>query len=131
MDIAREILFLLIKRKRQAERAVRTSPHGDLPYNYGKRDEAATVCAMARTAYHVSLGGSPQTRAERQRIIGITSKREEFVTLDDGYVHLWPQGSPNGAWTSWHLRVLADELDRRNRAWDAMIRKQLGRHDDA
>jgi hypothetical protein len=75
--------------------------------------------------YGVSRGSSPQTETERKRIIAITDRREEFVTLADGYIHLWPQGSPNGAWSSWHLRVLADELDRRNRAWDARVRKAL------
>lgn len=131
MEIAREILFLLIKRKRDAERAARHAAHSDLPYHYGKRDEASTVWEIARTMYRVSRGSSPQTDAERKRIIGITYRREEFVTLADGYLHLWPQGSPNGAWSAWHLRVLADELDRRNRTWDARVRKALATRDDS
>jgi hypothetical protein len=136
MEIVREILFLLIKRKRESERALRSAGRApaepvsfwnnqDLPYKYGKRDEAATICEIARTMYAVSKGSSPQTDAERKRIISITDRREEFVTLADGYAHLWPQGSPNGAWSAWHLRVLADELDRRNRTWDARVRKAL------
>jgi len=126
MEVVREILLLLIKRKRAAERGVRTAAHRDLPYHYGKRDEAATICEIARTTYHASRGRSPQVETERKRVIAITDQREEFVTFADGYVHLWPQGSPNGAWTAWHLRVLADELDRRNRAWDLRLQKHLG-----
>lgn len=125
MEIVREILFLLTKRKRDAERAVRSVAHRDLKYHHGRRDEAATAWEIARTMYRVSRGSSPQTEAERQRIIAITDQRSEFVIFADGYTHLWPMGSPNGAWSSWHLRVLADELDRRNRAWDAKVRKAL------
>lgn len=55
------------------------------------------------------------------RIIAMTEARGEFLHLEDGYVYLAPEGSIHGAFASWMLRALADELDRRNAAWDAQI----------
>lgn len=43
----------------------------------------------------------------------------EFVPLEDGFVYYWPSGS--GALPAVALRALADELDRRNAAWNAEI----------
>lgn len=48
----------------------------------------------------------------------------EFVTGDDGYVVYWPNRCP-GAFNAWTLRVFADELDRRNAAWDAQVQHAL------
>lgn len=43
-------------------------------------------------------------------------------TLDDGYLHFWP--SPNrGCFSADALRVIADELDRRNEEWDKQVRE--------
>jgi hypothetical protein len=39
---------------------------------------------------------------------------------DDGYVVFWPEGK-NGAFTAINLRDIADELDRRNAAWDTQV----------
>jgi len=54
---------------------------------------------------------------ERQRVIGISEQRGEFVTDVDGYVYWWPDGHEHGHLAACHLRWLADELDRRNEAW--------------
>lgn len=126
MEVAREILLMLIRRARLGKRNRKKVEPELLQYMDGQLDEAATAAEIARTIYHASRGGAPQLEAERKRVISISDKREEFVSLSDGYVHFWPQGSPNGALSAWHLRVLADELDRRNRLWDAQLRKAFG-----
>ena len=41
----------------------------------------------------------------------------------DGYYKYWP--SNEGAFQSWHLRAIADELDARNRDWDATVNQEL------
>jgi hypothetical protein len=50
-------------------------------------------------------------------------KMNEFVTLDDGFVYYWPSGFAGGALSAYQLREIADELDRRNEAWQADINK--------
>lgn len=52
--------------------------------------------------------------------IATADSEGEFVTADDGYVVYWPNGCP-GAFNAWTLRAFADELDRRNAAWDAQV----------
>ena len=46
---------------------------------------------------------------------------DEFVTGDDGYVVYWPTDKRGGALSAWVLRVIADYLDARNAAWDAIV----------
>jgi hypothetical protein len=63
--------------------------------------------------------------AEVARIIDLIEARDEFIMGDDGYVVFWPEGYRLGAFPSWVLRAIADELDRRNAAWDAQIQFDL------
>jgi hypothetical protein len=56
-----------------------------------------------------------------KRFIENEDNAGNFIYLDDGYLY-WDAG--NGALSSWALRALADELDKRNEAWD----KQLNEH---
>ncbi len=58
-------------------------------------------------------------------IIKMADERGEFVTDVDGFVYYWPNGC-NGHFNSHILRELADELDRRNAAWEAQIARDLG-----
>jgi hypothetical protein len=58
---------------------------------------------------------------EAARIIAISDSRGSFVVGDDGYVVYWPDARDIGACNSWELRVIADELDRRNAAWDEQV----------
>jgi hypothetical protein len=125
MEPVREILHMLAVRLRVAQRRVRNASPTNMAYVQGQRDEALYAFEQARIIYRLGTGGSPQAQEERRRVIRISSQREEFVTLADGYVHFWPDGSPHGALTAWHLRTLADELDHRNRRWDAHVRKSL------
>ena len=53
------------------------------------------------------------------RIIQYADEHSEFVTDVDGFVKYWPKG--NGCLTEHDLRVLADEIARRNAAWQAQI----------
>jgi hypothetical protein len=57
-----------------------------------------------------------------QQIIAMTEERGDFGPLEDGYQYYW---SKHGALSAWELRVLADELDRRNTLWDADVQKTL------
>ena len=71
--------------------------------------------------------------AEEQRLIKLISERNEFQQLEDGYIYWWPtidtvfheDGAATGgggALSSWQLRAIADELDRRNATWDRMVK---------
>jgi hypothetical protein len=52
----------------------------------------------------------------QHNIIKMCIDRKEFGPLEDGYQHYWPSGK--GALAAWHLRAIADHLDRMNSAWD-------------
>jgi type IV secretory pathway VirJ component len=52
-------------------------------------------------------------------IIKMLEEQGELVTGDDGFVYYWP--SKNGALSAHDLRIIADELDRRNARWEAEI----------
>ena len=130
MNVARKLLHMLILRQRAAERALRRAPSASVAYHRGSRDEAARAMKLASTLYHTSIGGSLQERMERHLVIASCIGRNELVILPDGYVHYWSDGSPHGALSAWQLRTIADELDRRNRAWDARVRKTLQSTDD-
>jgi len=43
----------------------------------------------------------------------------EFVTFDDGFVYFWPKGY--GGLDAVCLRIIADELDKRNAEWKQNI----------
>ena len=61
------------------------------------------------------------------RIIQVAEERGVFVTLEDGFVYYWPFGPRvGGAISARELRQLADELDRRNEAWNNQINEYFG-----
>jgi hypothetical protein len=53
-----------------------------------------------------------------QRILEMA--KQDMVTGEDGYVVYWPSEN-RGSWSAHHLRIIADELDRRNAKWDAEL----------
>jgi hypothetical protein len=59
------------------------------------------------------------------RIVEAAERGGDFTTLDDGYVYFWPTSSC-GAFSANDLRILADELDRRNKEWDDTVQKEIG-----
>ncbi len=58
----------------------------------------------------------------KKRIIEKLNKDGCFEPLDCGYVHLWPQ-TTQGAFSADALRVIADEIDRRNEEWDKQVQE--------
>lgn len=53
-----------------------------------------------------------------QRVI--TMAQRDFIAFEDGYLRYWPD-KINGALSAADLRIIADELDRRNAPWDAQV----------
>ena len=51
-----------------------------------------------------------------KRILERANTEGDIVRGDDGYYVYWPRRT--GAYPAYHLRALADELDRRNEVWD-------------
>ena len=52
-------------------------------------------------------------------IIKKIDKRGEFVYLEDGFLYYAPEGK--GCISAHELRTIADELDKRNKAWEEQI----------
>jgi hypothetical protein len=63
---------------------------------------------------------------ERERCMEISRKRGDFEVGDDGYYYYWPANA-DGALAPYHLRWLADELDKMNAGWDKIVRDDLSR----
>lgn len=61
---------------------------------------------------------------DEARIIEVASR--DFVEDVDGYLYWWPSGQ--GHWAAYALRIVADELDRRNAPWDAEVRASLSKY---
>lgn len=78
-------------------------------------------------AHHATIGDkSSQSQVAspvqyRDRIIDACEKEGRFLTLEDGYCHFWS----NGAFSAHILRIIADELDRRNKNWDEQVSREL------
>ena len=49
--------------------------------------------------------------------------RDDFITLEDGYKYYWPHGEHRGAMSAELLRLIADELDAANEAWDLQVQE--------
>ncbi len=47
---------------------------------------------------------------------------------DSGHYYFWISGS--GAYSAYDLRIIADELDRRNQEWDENIAGYMATHSD-
>lgn len=61
------------------------------------------------------------TEDYRQRVIRTSDERKEFVMDVDGFIYWWPDGSTRGHMASYHLRWIADEMDRRNADWQKQV----------
>ena len=62
-------------------------------------------------------------------LLRVIAEKGEFVTDLDGFVKFWPSGD-KGAFDPWMLRVIADELDRRNEQWVANIDQYFSEHNE-
>lgn len=49
------------------------------------------------------------------RIIESCDKLKEITPLEDGFLYFWVKD--RGAMSAWDLRIIADELDKRNEPW--------------
>ena len=58
----------------------------------------------------------------------IKQASKDFAPLDDGYIYYWP--SRGGALSAHTLRIIADELDKRNKEWDDDIRDYFATRPD-
>ena len=58
-----------------------------------------------------------------EHLIQLADSRNEFLYGQDGFMYYCPGLS--GLLTAWELRVIADELDKRNAGWQAKIDKDL------
>ena len=64
-------------------------------------------------------------REHRERLIANCDKYNEIGPLDDGFHYFWIKD--RGAMSAADLRVIADELDRRNKDWQEQIEQDLSR----
>lgn len=64
------------------------------------------------------------------RLIELAQAAQQFVTAEDGYVYYWPKAC-SGALSPWQLRLIAEELERRNAPWHARLGAQLSTIDAA
>lgn len=69
----------------------------------------------------LSANGPESSDETAARMIRLANERGDFIQDVDGYVVYWPTSASGGALPAWMMRVLADEIDRRNAAWDAII----------
>lgn len=64
-------------------------------------------------------------KLDAKRILARMEADGAFVTGDDGFVVYWPDPERLGAYSAWVLRLIADELDRRNGPWAAHLAEAL------
>jgi hypothetical protein len=57
------------------------------------------------------------------QLIQKADQRKEFDVGEDGFVGFAP--GYNGLLSAWELRAIADELDRRNKDWQAQIDRDI------
>lgn len=56
-------------------------------------------------------------------LIELVDEAGDFVALEDGYIYFWEPH--RGCLSAEQLREIADELDRRNKAWNDQVEKDL------
>lgn len=81
--------------------------------------------AVAKSAALAALthsGLSGDAGEDGRRIVRFSDEKGDFVVGEDGCTIFWPEGLSRGGFNAWHLRALADELERRNADWLAQMR---------
>lgn len=68
-------------------------------------------------------GENTDEAIHRRRVLAGVNKHREIVSLDDGFKHYWVKD--RGAFSATDLRIIADELDARNRDWAEQIERDL------
>lgn len=64
------------------------------------------------------------SKSQYKRIKIMSEERGDFCPLEDGYIYFWPNRQC-GAISSSELRILADILDDKNKAWDEQVTADL------
>jgi hypothetical protein len=60
-------------------------------------------------------------------IIRMADERREFIQLEDGFIY-WVPTENKGAFAPYILRILAQEIDRRNAPWQKQIDEYFKTH---
>lgn len=65
----------------------------------------------------------PPTSPYGNEVLKRVRERGDIAKDVDDYYYYWPSGQ--GCLTAWHLRIIADELDRLNSDWDLEVQQSL------
>jgi hypothetical protein len=68
-------------------------------------------------------GENSDEAIHRRRVLLFVNKHKEIGPLDDGFQYFFANG--RGGFSAVDLRIIADELDARNRNWQAQIERDL------
>lgn len=72
---------------------------------------------------HDQLARTKQFEEHQSRIITSCDSHEDIIPLEDGYHYFYIK--ERGAASAQDLRIIANELDRRNAAWDGGFSKTI------
>jgi len=70
-------------------------------------------------------GQNTDDAIHRRKVISSLNKHKEIGPLDDGFQYFWIKD--RGALSAKDLRVIADELDARNKNWREQVENNLSR----
>lgn len=59
----------------------------------------------------------------QKKLIEVIDQNKDIIAGDDGFYIFWPTRISSGALTAQDLRIIADELDRRNAPWQSQLEK--------
>jgi len=68
-------------------------------------------------------GENTDEAIHRRKVISGLNKYKEIRPLDDGFQHFWVKD--RGAFSATDLRIIADELDARNKDWREQVERNL------
>ena len=71
------------------------------------------------------LGQNTDEAIHRLKVIAIVNEHKDIGPLDDGYQYFWIKD--RGALSATDLRIIADELDARNKDWREQVERDLPR----
>ena len=67
-----------------------------------------------------------RVKEHREKVIASCDENNEIGPMEDGFQYFWGK-KQYGAMSAADLRVIADELDRRNKGWEEQINRDLSR----
>lgn len=72
-------------------------------------------------ALYVQFRATRPPNAGTETLLRMANERGDFIRMEDGYTAYAPTDASRGALSSWMLRALADEMDRRDATWHAIV----------